>query len=173
MTVLPEDLFTQIYRRAPTEQDRTRLTGVKAGLGLSSRDELWPMIMVLDHYDKTIRAGRAATVKEVQRVLDELRDVPGRAGPIASAAAQNSVERIIEEASDKIARASMQKSITTADRISRRQLIVVAIAGALLAVGVAAAAGWGMYLVLEARGLCAEPPGATFEGDIACIVQRL
>lgn len=153
MTALPEDLFTQIYRRAPTEQDRSRLMGVKAALGLSPRDELWPMIMVLDHYSRTISAGRTATLNDVQRVLDELRAVPDRAGPIASAAANKAIARIIEEASDKIAHASVQKSITTADRISRRQLIVAAIAGALLTAGLAAAAAWGMYLVLEARGL--------------------
>ena len=61
MTGFPEDLFTQIYRRAPTEDDRARLMAVKAALGLSSRDELWPVLMVLDHYDRAIRSGRTAT----------------------------------------------------------------------------------------------------------------
>ena len=172
MTDLPDDLFAQIYGRAPTEEDRTRLMGIKAGLGLSPRDELWPVILVLDHYDRAIRSGRAATVKEAKDVLAELKTVPERAGPIANAEAQKAIARLIEEASNKIARASVQKSITTADRISRRQLIVAALLGALSAACLAVAGAVGMYLVLEARGLCAEPPGPTRKGSVACIVER-
>ena len=172
MTDIPEDLFTLIYRRAPTEQDRARLMAVKAGLGLSPRDELWPVILVLDHYDRAIRAGRAATLKDVQRVLDAMNDIPDRAGPIASAEAQKAIARLIDEASDKIARDASQKSITTADRISRRQFIVAAIIGALIAVCFAGAAAWGMYVLLEARGLCAEPPFLTGDGKVGCFIQR-
>jgi len=168
----PEDLFAQIYRRAPTEQDRARLLAVKAGLGLSRRDELWPVIMVLDFYDRAIRSGRAATLRDVQRVLDELKAIPERAGPIAEAEARKAIARIIEEASDKIARDASQKSITTADRISRRQFIVAAIVGALIAVCFAGAAAWGMYVLLEARGLCAEPPFLTGDGKVGCFIQR-
>ena len=172
MSDLPEDLFTQIYRRAPTAEDRARLLAVKAGLGLSPRDELWPMILVLDYYDRTIRAGRAATLRDVERVLDDLRAVPDRAGPIASAEAQKAIARIIQEACDKIAREASQKSIITADRISRRQFIVAAIVGALTAVCLATASAWGMYFFLEARGLCAEPPFRTGDGRVGCFIQR-
>ena len=172
MTGLPEDLFTQVYRRTPTDDDRARLLAVKAGLGLSARDELWPLILVLDHYDQAIRSGRAATLRDVQRVLDELKAIPERAGPIAEAEARKAIARIIEEASDKIARASAQKAITTADRISRRQFIVAAIMGALIAVCFAGAAAWGTYVVLDARGICAEPPGFARDGSIVCFVQR-
>lgn len=172
VSAFPEDLFTQIYRRAPTDDDRVRLLGIKAGLGLSPRDELWPVILVLDYYDRAIRSGRAAAMREVERVLDDLKAVPDRAGPIANAEAQKAIARIIEEASDKIARASAQKSITTADRISRRQLIVAGVVGALIAVCLAGAAAWGTYLFLEARGLCAEPPARARDGSIVCFVQR-
>ena len=172
MTDIPEDLFTQIYRRAPTEQDRARLLAVKAGLGLSPRDEMWPVMLVLDHYERTIRSGRTATLRDVERVLDALKSVPDRAGPIATAEAQKAIARIIENASDQIARDSVQKSTTTADRISRRQFIVAAIVGALIAVCLAGAAAWGMYLLLEARGLCAEPPFLTGDGRVGCFIQR-
>lgn len=172
MTDIPEDLFTQIYRRAPTEQDRSRLLAVKAGLGLSPRDEMWPVMLVLDHYERTIRSGRTATLRDVERVLNELKAIPERAGPIASAEAQKAIARIIENASDQIARDSVQKSTTTADRISRRQFIVAAIVGALIAVCLAGAAAWGMYLLLEARGLCAEPPFLTGDGRVGCFIQR-
>lgn len=172
MTEFPEDLFTQLYRRAPTDDDRAWLMAIKAGLGLSPRDELWPMILLLDHYARMIQEGRAATLKEVQRVLDALKSIPERAGPIASAEAQTAIARIIEEASDKIARASAQKSKTTADRISRRQFIVAAIVGALMAVCIAGTAAWGTFLFLEARGLCAEPPFLTGDGRVGCFLQR-
>ena len=195
MTGIPEDLFTQIYRRAPTEQDRARLLAVKAGLGLSPRDELWPVIMVLDYYDRAIRSGRIDTLRDVERVLDELKAIPKRAGPIAGAEAQKAIARIstdaslmiranaaagshkarariIKHASEEIARTAAQRSITTSDRISRRQFIVAAIVGALIAVCLAGAAAWGMYLFLEARGLCAEPPGRARDGSIVCFVQQ-
>lgn len=172
MTDLPEDLFTLIYRRAPTQQDRSRLLAVKAGLGLSPRDELWPIIMALDHYNRAIQSGRLDTLRDVERVLDELKAIPERAGPIASAAAQKAVARIIRDASEEIARTAAQRSITTADRISRRQFIVAAIVGALIAVCLAGAAAWGMYLLLEARGLCAEPPFLTGDGRVGCFIQR-
>ena len=172
MTELPEDLFTQIYRRAPTEQDRARLLGVKAGLGLSPRDELWPVIMVLDYYDRAIRSGRIDTLRDVERVLDALKAITERVGPIASAEAQKAIARIIKDASEEIARTAAQQSITTADRISRRQLIVAAMVGALSAACLSGAAAWGTYVVLDARGLCAEPPGRARDGSIACFVQR-
>ena len=172
MTGLPEDLFTQVYRRTPTDDDRARLLAVKAGLGLSARDELWPLALVLDHYDQAIRSGRAATLRDVQRVLDELQAIPERAGPIAEAEARKAIARIIEAASDKIARDASRKSITTADRISRRQFIVAAIVGALIAACFAGAAAWGMYVLLEARGLCAEPPFLTGDGKVGCFIQR-
>lgn len=172
MTGFPEDLFAQIYRRAPTEDDRARLMAIKAALGLSPRDELWPVILVLDHFDRAIRSGRAATLREVDRVLDALKSVPDRAGPIAAAEAQKAIAQLIERASDQIARDAAQKSITTADRISRRQFIVAAMVGALLAVCLTGAAAWGMYLFLEARGLCAEPPGPARDGSIVCFVQQ-
>lgn len=172
MTDIPEDLFTQIYRRAPTEQDRSRLLAVKAGLGLSPRDEMWPVMLVLDHYERTIRSGRTATLRDVERVLNELKAIPERAGPIASAEAQKAIARIIENASEEIARTAAQRSITTADRISRRQLIVAAVIGALSAASIAAAAAWGTYVVLDARGLCAEPPGRARDGSTVCYVEQ-
>ncbi|PWL28089.1 hypothetical protein [Marivita sp. XM-24bin2] len=172
MTDLPEDLFTLIYRRAPTEQDRARLLAVKAGLGLSPRDEIWPVLMVLDYYERAIRSSRIETLRDVELVLDELKAIPERAGPIASAEAQKAIARIIKDASEEIARTAAQRTITTADRISRRQFIVAAIVGALIAVCLAGAAAWGMYLSLEARGLCAEPPFLTGDGRVGCFIQR-
>lgn len=172
MTDFPEDLFSQVYKRAPNDQDRERLLSVKAALGLSSRDEMWPVILVFDHYDRAIRAARSATVKEVKDLLEELQGIPDRAGPIASAEAQKAIHKLIGEASEKIAKASAEKSVTTADRISKRQFIVAAISGGLITVAVAVAAAAAAYFVLDARGICSEAPGKTRDGSVACIVER-
>lgn len=172
MTDFPEDLFTQVYRRAPTGEDQTRLLAVKAALGLSSRDEFWGVIMALDHYEQSIRAGRTASVKEVKALLAAVEEIPEKAGPIAAAEAQKAIARLIEDASNKIARASAQKSITTADRISRRQWVVAMIAGGIAGLLMAAAGATAMYLVLDARGICVEPPFRTQNGIAGCFVER-
>ena len=172
MTAFPEDLFTQIYRRALTAEDRTRLLAIKAGLGLSPRDEMWPVILVLDHYDTSIRAGRSATVKEINSLVDNLKSISEKAGPIADAEARKAIANLIEEASDKIAKASATKSMTTADRISKQKLIVSAITGATIATLLASAGAATMYLLLDARGICAEAPVETRSGALACIVER-
>ena len=44
MTDNPEDLFYYLYKRAPSQADMDRLIAVKSLLGLSTRDELWPLI---------------------------------------------------------------------------------------------------------------------------------
>jgi hypothetical protein len=158
MTDFPEDLFSQLYKRTPGEADRERLTSVKAALGLSSRDEMWPVIMVLDHYNRTISAGRSATVKEVKELLQSLKAVSESAGPIAEAEAQKAIQRLIGDASNKIAKASAEKSITTADRISKQQIIVATITGGLITIAVAVTAAAAMYLFLSKQGICSETP---------------
>lgn len=172
MTSFPEDLFAQIYKRSPNSDDRDRLVGVKSALGLSSRDEMWPVLMTLDHYSVVNQAARTATVKEVRGLLDELKDIPAQAGLIASAEAQRAIQQLINEASDKIAHASAQKSITTVDRISKKQFIIAAIVGGIVSAIIAAAGAAVMYVVLDARGICAEPPVEMERGDTACIVHR-
>lgn len=172
MTDFPEDLFTQVYRRAPNDEDRQRLVGIKAGLGLSPRDEMWPLIIVLDQYERSIRAGRAATTKEITDLIKALKDIPEKAGPIANAAAQKSIAQLIQQASSKIAEESAKRSITTADRITNRQFIVAAIAGGIIATVVAAGGAAAMYFMLHARGICAEPPGPARDGSKVCFVER-
>lgn len=172
MTDFPDNLFQQLYKRAPNDTDRDRLIAVKAGLGLSPRDEMWPVIMTLDHYAVTNQSARNAAIKEMRLVLDALKDIPEKAGPIASAEAQKAIAKLIGQASDKIAQASAEKSITTADRISKRRFIIAAIAGALVASAIAMAAAVAMYLVLNARGICAEEPAAARDGSLVCYVDR-
>lgn len=172
MTDFPDDLFQQLYKRAPSDADRDRLIAVKAGLGLSPRDEMWPVIMTLDHYAATNQSARTATVKEIRVILDALKDIPEKAGPIANAAAQKAIADLIKEASEKIAKQSAERSVTTAERISQRQWFLAMIAGGILATALAIAGATAMYFVLDARGICAEAPFPTRDGDIGCIVGR-
>jgi Flp pilus assembly protein TadB len=114
--------------------------------------------MVLDHYNRTISAGRSATVKEIKELLQSLKAVSESAGPIAEAEAQKAIQKLIDDASDKIAKTSAEKSITTADRISRRQIIIASIAGGVIATAIAVTAAMAMYLVLDQQGICSETP---------------
>ena len=171
MTDFPEDLFQQLYKRAPNDTDRDRLIAVKAGLGLSPRDEMWPVIMTLDHYAATNQSARNATIKEMRLVLDALKDIPERAGPIASAEAQKAIAKLIGQASDKIAQAAAEKSITTADRISKRQFTVAGIIGGILAAVITVAGALAMYLVLQAQGICSEA-AVVQDGVEYCVIDR-
>lgn len=172
MSDFPEDLFTQLYRRAPSDKDRERLIAVKASLGLSPRDEMWPIIMTLDHYAAANQAARHTTVKEIRSVLDEIKAIPDAAGPIAEREAQRTISAMVDAAADKIAKVAAKKTEGRADTISRRQLITASIAGAVIACAVAALGAAATYLVLDARGICSEPPGLSSSGDVVCFVER-
>ena len=171
MSDFPEDLFQQLYRRAPTDVDRDRLVAAKSSLGLSARDEMWPVIMTLDHYTATNQSARNATIKEMKVVLEALKAVPASAGPVAIAEAQKAVATAVEEAAEKIAKVAVQKSETRADRISKRKLIVAMVVGATIAAAIAAASAVATYFVLDAKGICAEP--VVLQGTTeVCIVDR-
>ncbi len=105
-------------------------------------------------------------------MLDEIKAVPDAAGPIAEQEAQRAVTAMIDAAADKIAKVAAKKTESRADTISRRQLITASIAGALIACAVAALGAAATYLVLDAQGICAEPPGPSSQGDIVCYVER-
>ena len=173
MADFPEDLFEQLYRRAPTDNDRRRLLAVKASLGLSSRDEMWSIIMTLDHYAEVNQAGRHAIVKEVKSVLVEVKSIPGTAGSIAAKAARRTIEAMIDAAADKIAKVAVKKTESRADTISRRKFITAAITGAVIVCAVGAIGAAAMHRYLEAKGICAEPPFSTTSGDTACFVERV
>ena len=161
-----------MFRRSATDEDKNRLLAVQAHLGLSERDEFWPIVLSLDHYSQTIAAGRAASLREIKVILNELKEVPEKVGPIASAEAQRAIARIIEDASTKIAKASAEKSITTTDRISQRQWVLAMIAGGLIATIISIGSGLAVYTTLKWRGICAEEPILMSDGLTACVVAR-
>lgn len=171
MADIPATLFQQLYGRAATTADRDRLIRIKAGLGLSAQDELWPVLMVLDHYSSTTTAARADTLKALASLpvtLDaSLRDLEKKAGRRAEAALAQTVTAAVET----LSRVVVERTLKTAEDISARQKIVAGIVGALLALVSAVAGGTGTYLYLAHRvGICAEPPGIANSGRSVCYV---
>ena len=79
---------------------------------------------------------------------------------------------MIDVAADRISKIAVEKSKTRADRISKKQLITAAIAGAFIACLVAAVSAVTMYFVLDARGICAERPAMAKDGSLVCYVDR-
>lgn len=171
MSEIPEDLFAQLYRRAPTDADRDRLISVKAALGLSTRDEMWPVIITLDHYAAANQAARSATIKEIKSVIDTLKNVSQAAGPIAEREARKVIDTMIDDAADKIAKVAVKKSETRADRITKRQLVTALICGGLAGSALAATGAGLMYLYLDASGICSERP-VTQDGVTFCVQER-
>lgn len=171
---LPEDLFTFFYKRAFSDADRDRLKTIKAGLGLSGRDELWPLIITLDHYTRTNITARDEQRQETRRVLAALKAIPEDAGPIAHAQAAKAVEKAVDRAATEIARVSVSRSQQRADRISKRQFIVAGIVGAVVATAFAGLGAVAMWAYLKSGvGICMQPPGPTADGGFACYVARL
>jgi hypothetical protein len=171
MPDVPKTLFQQIYGRAMTQADRDRLLRVKGGLGLSERDELWPILMALDEYSATTSAARAEIVQlltslpiTMQATLSEVEKSAGRR-------AETAVARVVEQAVENLSRTVVNRTQATAEHISARQKIIAALAGAVLALIFALAGGAGTYLFLDQQiGLCTEGPFNVFGGRTGCYV---
>ncbi|ESW59709.1 MAG: hypothetical protein Q27BPR15_15945 [Rhodobacter sp. CACIA14H1] len=171
MADVPAILFEQVYGRAATTADRDRLVRVKAGLGLSDQDELWPVLMALDHYSATTTAARAD-------ILNALADMPGtfdasmRAMEAsAGRRAEAALAQAVTDGAEKLSRLVVARTLRAAEEITARQKIVAGLVGALLGLGFIALGGSGTYFYLERRvGICAEPPGLARNGRSACYV---
>lgn len=171
MTEFSETLFQQVYGRAATTADRDRLVRVKAGLGLSEQDELWPVLMVLDYYSATTTAARADILKALANMPGtfdaSMRAMEASAGRRAEAA----VAQAVTDGAEKLSRLVVARTLRAAEDITARQKIVAGLVGAFLALGFIALGGSGAYFYLESRvGICAEPPGLARNGRPACYV---
>ena len=171
MADLPATLFQQLYGRTATSADRDRLIRIKAGLGLSAQDELWPVLMVLDHYSATTTAARADILKALATLpgtLDaSMRDMEKAAGRRAEAAVAEAVMAGVES----LTRVVVERTLKTAEAIGTRQKIVAGVTGGLLALVFAVAGGVGTHIYLASRvGICAEPPGVAKDGRWVCYV---
>lgn len=179
MTDIPDDLFQQVYNRAPTDSDRNRLLGVKATLGLSSRDELWPLIITLDHYSMVQQTARIKIQKQAETVLEAIKDVPKQAGPVAEIEAQRAVAKMIDSAADRIAKISseqiakisVEQAKMRADHMDKVELIKMTAMAGLTALLIAAVGAFVMNHHLHVRGVCAGAPWETEKGGpLACVV---
>lgn len=153
MSDIPESLFRQLHGRAPTESDRRRLVAVRGALGLSEHDELWPVLMALDHYSQVSRHAESVVVKALEDFEDRLRrageDIPAAVAQSVSGAAGNS------------------------GRMPRQILLGVALAGILVGGLVGGMAGNALAWNRAAEsGLCATAPERLSDGRVACFVRQ-
>ncbi len=132
---IPETLFEQLYRRALTADDRRRLLDVKSALRLSDHDELWPLIMTLDHYSVIISA---AENKIIQVFDEQLADVEAAVKASETAAIRNAdraVARAVQKGVEQLGTILAKKrSETTPARIIKKQFAIAATIGGLAAV---------------------------------------
>lgn len=143
----PETLFELIYRRAPSDSDRARLRDVRAGLGLSDRDEIWPVLMTLDHYALANAAARREIVRAVDSLPGQVTAAVAGVEKAVAAKADQAIARAVEKAADRLAQTVVQRSQATADRISKRQFMTAASLGGIVALVCLGAGGVGGYLV--------------------------
>jgi hypothetical protein len=174
MPDFPEDLFEQIYRRAPTKADRARLIGVKAALGLSDRDELWPLIVVFDHYSQTVEHTRYALVEDVRNAVLRHANIMKQAGGLADTQARRAVAEAISESAEMIAAISEAAIQSRADAISKRTIWRAALTGGALGVFLISLTVAVTYCVMALHGICEKPPTyRTPSGAPLCEAKRL
>lgn len=165
-------LFQQLYGRAMTRGDRDRLIRVKAGLGLSERDELWPLIMTLDHYSAATTAARVEILEALTTLPQTLNASLAPLERAAGRRAEAAVASAVEQGIDKLSRGMVARSQTAADNVSERQ-IRAAIIGGLLALVFMGLGGAGAYFYVDSQiGICVGPTGMTDEGRFACFVEH-
>lgn len=172
MTDVLSNLFQQIYGRAMTTADRDRLIRVKAGLGLSEHDELWPVLMVLDHYSATTAAARVEIIKALATLPVTLNASLTLLEQAAVQKADAAIARAVETGIDKLSRIVVARTQTIADNVSAREKIIAAITGGLLALVFIGFGGACAYFYLNSQvGICVVPAGMTAEGRMACFVE--
>lgn len=170
----PEELFYYLYKRAPSQADLDRLIAVKSLLGLSTRDELWPLILTLDHYSQTHIRARAQLVKEVNAEITRFEKIMAQSDRVAQIKAQKAVETMIDKSAAQIAEAAIKKATIPSALLAKQKLTSGIFIGALLGVLFIGIGAGLMYFWLLNQGICDGPPNLqTSDGTIGCVVQRL
>ncbi|QCO58088.1 hypothetical protein EOK75_20185 (plasmid) [Pseudorhodobacter turbinis] len=168
---IPETLFEQIYRRAPTDADRARLTGIKAALGLSERDELWPVILTFDHYSWTMERGRREMLKALETLPALTQAAVHGVEKEARIKSDYAVAQIVEKSAERISTQMVKHNQTTADTQSTKRTLILGITTLVLALvfmGLGAVIAW-FYIELHI-GMCSGPKGLASDGLAACYV---
>lgn len=130
----PETLFEQLYRRAPTSADRRRLLDVKSALRLSEHDELWPLIMTLDHYSVIISTAENKIVNVFAEQLVCVEDAIKAYETAAIRNADRAVARAVQTGVEQLGTILAKRSETTPARIQKKQFAIAATIGGLAAV---------------------------------------
>jgi len=167
--IFPETLFKQLYNRASTEADQFRLLRAKAALGLSEDDELWPVMMTLDHYAATTSAARS-------RILKALDDLPAKveaAVKTSEAAATHNanlaVSRALERGVEQLSAIVGKRSQAATDRIRKRQMLTAAAIGGCMALAFVSLGATSMYHFIDSVfGICTGDSFELSDGRSGC-----
>lgn len=168
---IPESLYERLYGRALNDAARMRLLAVKDGLGLSARDELWPVVMSLDYYAELNRRAQAHAIKALNGLPAQVEKVVSAGATAAGMKADQAVAQAVDRGVERLTRIVVDRSRTTADRISRRQFLIAAAVGGtivLLCLGVGAAATY--FHLKHDVGICATPVSTTKDGRQYCFI---
>lgn len=167
----PLNLFEQLYQRAPSREDRQRLLAVKAGLGLSERDELWPFILVLDGYVQRVLNAGGKFVTITNRLPERLDESMGKIEAAAATKADQAIARAVDRGIKELTQTVAKRSVDASERMSRQRLVYAGICGALLAVLLIIGGAVMAFVILdEMEGLCSTEAFDTGTGRRGCFV---
>ena len=154
MSDVPENLFEFLYRRMPTEEEKDRLLRIKEALGLSKRDEFWPLILVLEYYTRFFIAAGFYLVKAVREETQKLEKILQRSGSLAETHARAAVARAIDESAELIAKRAGDAVEQRADLLSKRAWMRGAMLGGAFGVGLMVIGAAATYGVIALHGIC-------------------
>lgn len=166
----PVSLFEMLYRRTPGEQEKTRLLGVKAALGLSDRDEFWPVIMTLDHYSLINTAARRDIIRAMETLPDQVKAVISNSERAFALKADQATAHAVEKGAEQLAQI-IHRFQVTADRFGKRQFMIAASIGAIAALLCLGAGGAGGYFVTTSlMDMCTSKIFRTEEQRLGCYI---
>lgn len=170
---IPESLFEQLRNRTPTDDDRRRLLAVKASMGLSDRDEMWPVIITLDHYAAANQSARKVIVEALKELPDDMKQAMKNVEQAAGVEAKKAITDVVEEAANRLSQIVVKRTQTTADNVSQRDKILTMCVGATIGLGFIVVGAALAFFVLKAGGICTEAPVVAVNGDTVCVIERI
>lgn len=168
----PLTLFQQLYQRAPTAEERQRLVNVKMALGLSDRDELWPLILVFEHY-------AAVNQRASYNISNTLKELPTRVQSIvdttektASRAADHAIARAVDLAVERLTNTMASPPAVLQDRTTRKLRVAVGgIGGLFVLVALVAGFASGHVATLAFYDMCSTEVFDVTDGGRGCFVE--
>lgn len=154
MSDLPENLFEKVYGRMPSEEEKIRLLRIKEALGLSKRDEFWPLLLVLEYYTRFFLAARRHLVKAVNKEIRKLEKILQRSGSLAETQARAAVAQAIDQSAEQIAKRAGDAVEQRADLLSKRAWMRGAMLGGALGVGMMVIGAAATYGAIALHGIC-------------------